>query len=294
MDINHIECFLNVAKTLNFSEAARRSYISQSMVSRYIDKLERELGAKLFVRSNREVELTAEGKTFLPYAVKISDNMQKAKFAVNQLRSGYEGRIKIACDFGAAEFATKCIREFSKKYPGIAIEIAELHGEDISLGDGGSDFVFLLRDMLPENSNTDYCVTHEDTLSIICNKSIKGVKKSGILKQPLIILSEIENPILYMEIMELFHTKRINPDIAVRPQSIEALLIALKADIGISILPTAAAQKLADDNMLNIPLADIETSLVYAAAWNGESANPAVGLFAEIVKKYAGGMEYVY
>lgn len=293
MEINHIECFLNVAKTLNFSEAARRSYISQSMVSRYIEKLEKELDAKLFVRSNREVELTVEGKTFLPYAVQIVDNIKKAKFAVNQLQSGYEGRIKILCDFGASDFATMCIREFSKKYPRIAIEIMDLHGEDIGLSDNGCDFVFTLRDMLNDGADIDYCITHEDTLNVVCDKSIDGMLENEILKQPLIILSETENPILYMEIMEIFHAKRITPKIVARPQSIEATVIALKSGIGISILPTAVAKRL-DNYVKSYPMTDIETSLVYAAAWNSNSANPAVKLFLEIVKKYAGGMEYGY
>ena len=46
MDINQLNCFISVAQTLNFSEAARRNYVSQSTVSRYIGELEKEFGAK--------------------------------------------------------------------------------------------------------------------------------------------------------------------------------------------------------------------------------------------------------
>ena len=41
MDINQLNCFISVAQTLNFSEAARRNYVSQSTVSRYISDLEK-------------------------------------------------------------------------------------------------------------------------------------------------------------------------------------------------------------------------------------------------------------
>ena len=44
MDINQLNCFISVAQTLNFSEAARRNYVSQSSVSRYIGDLEQEFG----------------------------------------------------------------------------------------------------------------------------------------------------------------------------------------------------------------------------------------------------------
>ena len=42
MDISQLKCFISVARTLNFSEAAGRNYVSQSTVSRYIIDLEKE------------------------------------------------------------------------------------------------------------------------------------------------------------------------------------------------------------------------------------------------------------
>lgn len=47
MDINQLNCFITVAQTLNFSEAARRNYVSQSTVSRYVSDLEKEFGVQL-------------------------------------------------------------------------------------------------------------------------------------------------------------------------------------------------------------------------------------------------------
>ena len=46
MDINQLNCFITVAQTLNFSEAARRNYVSQSTVSRYVSDLEKEFGVQ--------------------------------------------------------------------------------------------------------------------------------------------------------------------------------------------------------------------------------------------------------
>ncbi len=288
MDINHIECFLNVAQTLNFSEAARRGYISQSMVSRYIGKLESELGARLFIRSNKEVMLSHEGKVFLPYAASIADSMEKAKFAINQLHSGYSGRLRIVCDFGADSFAADCIRDFNLKYPGIAVEISQLHGEEVRLVDGSCDFAFVLRDMVPDSTSIKSCVTHEDRLCIIRNRRVSNKEKR------LVLLSESENPILYMEIMEVFHAKRIIPNIAARPNNIRSLRIAVMAGMGDTLLPSSAAADFTGEGMECEELSDIDTTLVYAAAWNKNSANPAADLFLEIVKSYAGGYEDEY
>ena len=64
MDINQLNCFITVAQTLNFSEAARRNYVSQSTVSRYVSDLEKEFGVQLFTRSHRDVIITSEGKAY--------------------------------------------------------------------------------------------------------------------------------------------------------------------------------------------------------------------------------------
>lgn len=294
MDINYIECFLTVARTLNFSEAARQSYISQSMVSRYIDKVEKELGVRLFIRTNKEVALTAEGKAFLPYANEIAGNMQKAKFALNQLRSGYDGRIKIACDAAAGGFMMKCAGAFTEKYPGIAVDLSELHGGDESLDDGGYDCIFLLRDMLPDSDNIEYAITHEDRLCLAVPKSAGDKKYSfnNIGNERFVLLSEAENPILYMEIMDIFRAERISPEIVSRPDSVSAVLIAVGAGMGVTMLPSyllnGAAQVKA------VELTDIDTSLIYAAAWSKHSTNIAAELFVDIVKKYAKNEEFEY
>ena len=56
-----IECFLTLARTLNFPAASRKLYITQQAVSSNISALEKEMGVLLFTRSSRSVALTAEG-----------------------------------------------------------------------------------------------------------------------------------------------------------------------------------------------------------------------------------------
>ena len=61
-------CAVAVSEELHFTRAAQRLHMDQSAVSRHIQKLEAKLGARLFVRNGRGVELTDAGKGFLPYA----------------------------------------------------------------------------------------------------------------------------------------------------------------------------------------------------------------------------------
>ena len=71
MEINKLRAFVDLAKTLNFSETAENLYTSQSTISKQIKSLEKELGQELFERNNKNVALSEYGKLILPNAEKI-------------------------------------------------------------------------------------------------------------------------------------------------------------------------------------------------------------------------------
>jgi LysR family hca operon transcriptional activator len=71
MELRHIRHFLAVAETLNYTRAARLLNISGSPLSRSIQQLELDVGAALFVRGTRKVELTPLGVALIPHATKI-------------------------------------------------------------------------------------------------------------------------------------------------------------------------------------------------------------------------------
>ncbi|MEV2195728.1 LysR family transcriptional regulator [Streptomyces phaeochromogenes] len=68
LDPRLLRAFLAVAEDLHFTRAAGRLYVAQQALSRDIRRLERELGATLFVRTTRQVTLTLDGERLLPYA----------------------------------------------------------------------------------------------------------------------------------------------------------------------------------------------------------------------------------
>jgi DNA-binding transcriptional LysR family regulator len=62
MELNQIRYFLNLADTLNFTEAAVRSGVSQPTLTRAIQRLEQELGGTLVYRDGKDSRLTALGR----------------------------------------------------------------------------------------------------------------------------------------------------------------------------------------------------------------------------------------
>ncbi|MET8582604.1 LysR family transcriptional regulator [Streptomyces collinus] len=66
-----LRAFLAVAEELHFTRAAARLYVAQQALSRDVRRLERELGAELFLRTTRQVALTADGERLLPHARRV-------------------------------------------------------------------------------------------------------------------------------------------------------------------------------------------------------------------------------
>jgi len=71
IDPRLLRAFTTVADELHFTRAAARLYVAQQALSRDIRRLERELGVELFVRTTRQVTLTADGERLVPYARRV-------------------------------------------------------------------------------------------------------------------------------------------------------------------------------------------------------------------------------
>ncbi len=82
-----IRCFLTLAQTLSFTETARRTYMTQQSVSKYIARLEKDLGFQLFIRTHHYVMLTKAGERF--YAL-FSDFAERFSAAMDETRQYYD------------------------------------------------------------------------------------------------------------------------------------------------------------------------------------------------------------
>ena len=102
MELRHLRYFIAVAEELHFGRAASRLRIAQPPLSRQIRDLEREVGAALFARIPRGVELTAAGRAFLPEARLTLAQADRAQRTAQRAARGEIGRLRV----GFVEAAT--------------------------------------------------------------------------------------------------------------------------------------------------------------------------------------------
>ena len=125
-------CFLAVAEHRSFSKAAAVLYVSQPAVSKNISILEEELGASLFNRQGKFVELTKAGEIFFMFLMEYRREYDNMIERIRALDSGtHYGLVRIGCvlTWNAAHFYTRISRHFAIHFPGVKLEVVGLEPE---------------------------------------------------------------------------------------------------------------------------------------------------------------------
>jgi len=123
MELRQLKYFVKTAQTLNFSEAARSLYVSQSTLSQQIKSLENELGTTLFQRDSHSASLTQSGEMLLPLAIQTIQAAEACKAQVNDLKEMLTGELNIGVTYSFSHILTETVKNFVKEYPGVKLNI---------------------------------------------------------------------------------------------------------------------------------------------------------------------------
>lgn len=126
MEMHQLRYVLAVARTGNFSRAAENCHVAQPSLSQQIQKLEEELGERLFERMKRHTRLTPHGELFVRRAVRILDEVDAAKREAGEARDLLRGTVSVgALPTIAPYLLPRVMAEFTAKYPGVEIIVQE-------------------------------------------------------------------------------------------------------------------------------------------------------------------------
>ncbi len=124
IDLELYRVFYVVAKNKHMTKASHELHISQPAISQSIKKLEDQLGGALFIRSNKGMELTEEGKMFYEYVKGALELINNAEHEFTSFKDLSKGEIKIGCSTTLTKLVLmESLKEFHKDYPNININI---------------------------------------------------------------------------------------------------------------------------------------------------------------------------
>lgn len=217
MNLKDMKYFLTVCDRKSITSASDFLYISPQALSKTIQKLERNLGAQLLIRSSNGVEMTPYGKIFYDSAQKIILEYTTMETEIHTLVSQNHGVLKMASAFGILRYLTpEFVNTFTKNNPDIHLEYMEF--PDLYVADNvrngncdigmvpyiTQDDDFLYTDLF----QLEICfITHEG--SRFYNRSEVSLEET--VAEPFIV--ENQNFILHHLLIETCRQKHIHPDI---------------------------------------------------------------------------------
>ena len=133
MTSKQLECFIEVAESLNFTAASTTLFLSQPTVTRQIKLLEEELGVQLFLRAKKSVSLTPAGESFYIDAKEILSRMLIAKNKASHNSEVYTAKIAIGYSGVILEnsLIPHILQEFTLTFPDVYVFLKQLHYKEL-------------------------------------------------------------------------------------------------------------------------------------------------------------------
>ena len=279
MNLQHLEYFITIAKTKNFTTASNILSVTQPALSKAISKLEKELGVPLFEKKGRNIEITRFGEAFLSYA----------KLALNDIEKGIE-ELKYMQNDGEKNISlsyTECVG--TSFIPFIISSFLELHS-DIKFKFNNTSVEKILNNL--NNRKTDLGFFDDitkienypniETVLVSKQKYVLVTPKSHYLSNRTeVSLSELKDELFVVydkgcNNKGISYSKFINytPKISVQPSEAGMLVGLVAAGAGITIVPNTPMINTNKISILNIK-EDIGYKCIYMG-WNKNNTSSKV------------------
>lgn len=252
MELRHLKYFTVLAEELNFNRAAARLHISQPPLTRQIQQLEREIGARLFIRNTRGVEITAAGEALLEDAQHILGLVRSAKDRTGKAARGQIGRLDVGI-FGSAilNHIPRLLLEFRNQYPEVEItlhpmskmeQIAALRARQLTLG---------FNRHVPVEPDIVVETVYVEPLVVALNQNhplaaCPSIPISDIVDEPLILYPRNTRSSFAQDVIALIRQAGGRPQIAQEVTDVLTAIALVASGFGVCVTPQAASN-------LNLP-----------------------------------------
>lgn len=257
MELTQLRYFIAVADTRNFTEAAARLHVSQPALSYQIKRLENELGARLFDRTSRKVNLTLDGRTFLPLAQAVLAKADEAVRAMEERLGVETGQVNLGCIPSAGAYIVPTIlATFRRSFPGITVRVFEAGANLLERGvlDGEIDFAIVSTPGSPENLEVTPLLAEELLLVVPHHHPLaerSAVSLRDLQHEPLIVLGGAFT--LGAILIDACRRAGFEPQVAYETGTLESVKSFVRHDLGVAVLPRLAMQGPPDGVLVTVP-----------------------------------------
>ncbi len=283
-EIRQLRYFIAVAERLHFGRAAEALHISQPPLSRAIRALEEELGAELFVRNRRRVELTPAGTRLLEDGRRLLAQLGRTAQEVRGLAEGRSGRLRIGfvslADFG---MLPGLLKAYKAAHPGVRLALREMLSPEqaAALLAGELDFGLLLPPVAGVEQLEHVVVQRERFVAALpaTHRLASGRGKlpvSALAGEPFVVAPRDIAPGLYDIVSALAARAGISLNVAQEAIQMQTVVSLVSSGLGAAIVPGSIAN-LGRRGVVYREIADRHPRLDVWLAWpRGTLAAPAL------------------
>ena len=219
-ELRHLVYFREVARQLHFRKAAEALAVAQPALSRQIAQLEAALGAPLFVRSRRRVELTAAGRVLVERMEPLLRALAGVPAELLALAQGQVGRVRVAfTGLAMATVLPGILREFNRGFPGIRVELNEspTSAQLAALQAGDLDCGFFHPDASTPGLRTRLLLREKNGVLLPADHALAGrptLRLRDLAATPFVLFPRSHNPGFYDRVLAAFARAGVTPRIA--------------------------------------------------------------------------------
>ncbi|WP_127498904.1 LysR family transcriptional regulator [Paenibacillus glycanilyticus] len=286
MELLQLQYFLTVARLEHVTEAARHLHVTQSSLSKTIQRLEEDLGVPLFDRVGRKLRLNESGSRFLLRAERALFELDQGKQELNDLSSSEQGTIELAVN--TASMLPSILREFRKKKPNIQFHVQMLTTREMVAHLHRGDIDFCLSSPSLEGEDIECQILYRDPILIAVPQSHRLAGRSSVS------LSELKEE-WFVGVKKGYGTRDLVDSICKKagfepkfvyegdePARINALV---EAEIGIAFIPGTARNQ--NGQIVYLQVEENELVREIALLWHkSRYVSRAAQSFREVVVDY--------
>jgi DNA-binding transcriptional LysR family regulator len=293
IELRHLRYFVAVAEELHFGRAAARLGMAQPPLSQQIQRLEAALGAPLFERTRRRVQLTAAGQVLLDESRRVLAGVRGALEAAQRAARGETGSLSVAFAASVMFLALpKIIRRFREQFPDVHLELREmptgpqlaaLRARDLDVG--------FLRHPLPDEALRTETMMREPLVIALSKRhplAARGhVTVADLAGEDFLLFPRERAPGLHAQVLAVCREAGFSPHVAQVSQELYTTVSLVEAGMGVAIVP-ASISKMGWRGVRWLRIASRIAETRIDAAWRADNANPVVSAFLDIARAAAG------
>lgn len=293
MNLNQLRYFISVAETGSFTKAALNHYVSQTAITQQIHSLEEIVGAKLLDRNSRPATLTPAGKVFLKEAREMLSKMDTALLRTREASTGLEGELRLGYTKGYEHSdLPKYLRSFHREYPNVRISCYRCDTDMLASGliSGEYDVIFTWdsTNIRQEEALQLRVAEHVPLrVALYANHPLAGRKeltRRDLKQENILFMSPSGTGDSFGDAyyIKLYQQAGYQPNILLRSNDMESILMMVAAEEGISIVPEYSHPwDVGTENVVFIPLAGEGETEEILIVWRKNDDNPALKHFIQ-------------